>query len=69
MAPLLDERSRRRWAASEARMIGHGGVSAVAEATGLARRTIYIEDLTISKIVPQLGTTGYAGGVADVNRE
>jgi hypothetical protein len=47
MAPLLDERSRRRWAASEARMIGHGGVSAVAEATGLARRTIYrgLEDL------------------------
>jgi len=47
MAPLLDERSRRRWAASEARMIGHGGVSAVAKATGLARRTIYrgLEDL------------------------
>jgi len=47
MAPLLDERSRRRWAASEARLIGHGGVSAVAEATGLARRTIYrgLEDL------------------------
>ena len=41
MAPLLDERSRRRWAASEARMIGHGGVSAAAAATGLARRTIY----------------------------
>ena len=41
MAPLLDERSRRRWAASEARMIGHGGVSAAATATGLARRTIY----------------------------
>ena len=68
MAPLQDERSRRRWAASEARMIGHGGVSAVAEATGLARRTIYIEDLKISKIVPQLGMTGYAGGVADVNQ-
>src|SRR5580704_17918477 len=47
MAPLLDERSRRRWAASEARVIGHGGVSAVAEATGLARRTICrgLEDL------------------------
>ena len=47
MAPLLDERSRRRWAASEVHMIGHGGVSAVAEATGLARRTIYrgLEDL------------------------
>jgi hypothetical protein len=49
-------------------MIGHGGVSAVAEATGLARRTIYIEDLKISKIVPQLGMTGYPGGVADVNQ-
>src|SRR5712675_2332195 len=47
MAPLLDERSRRRLAASEACTIGHGGVSAVAEATGLARRTIYrgLEDL------------------------
>jgi hypothetical protein len=41
MAPLLDERSWRRWAASEARMIGHGGVSVLAAATGLARRTIY----------------------------
>ena len=67
MAPLLDERSRRRLAASEACMIGHGGVSAVAEVTGLARGQ-YIEVLKISKIVPQLGMTGYAGGVADVNR-
>ena len=67
MAPLLDERSRRRWAASEARMIGHGGVSAIAKATGLARRR-YTEGLKISKIVPQLGMTGYASGVADVNR-
>jgi len=41
LAPALDERSRRLWAASEARAIGHGGVSAVAKATGLARRTIY----------------------------
>ncbi len=47
MAPALDERSRRRWAASESRVIGHGGVSAAAQATGLARRTIYrgLEDL------------------------
>ncbi|HEY3619667.1 MAG TPA: ISAzo13 family transposase [Candidatus Sulfotelmatobacter sp.] len=47
MAPLLDERSRRRWAASEAVMIGRGGVSTVAQATGLARRTVYrgLEDL------------------------
>ena len=67
MAPLLDERSRRRWAASEARMIGHGGVSAVAEAT-VWRDGRYIEGLKISKIVPQLVMTGYAGGAADVNR-
>jgi Rhodopirellula transposase DDE domain len=47
MAPLLDERSRRCWAASEAVVIGRGGVSSVARATGLARRTIYrgLEDL------------------------
>jgi hypothetical protein len=47
MAPLLDERSRRCWAASEAVRIGRGGVSAVAQTTGLARRTIYrgLDDL------------------------
>jgi hypothetical protein len=36
----LDERGRRRWAAVEARSIGHGGITAVALATGLSDRTI-----------------------------
>jgi DDE family transposase len=36
----LDERRRRLWAASEAQALGHGGVAAVAKATGLAERTI-----------------------------
>jgi len=36
----LDERGRRRWAATEALAIGRGGISAVAEATGLSDRTI-----------------------------
>ena len=36
----LDERGRRRWAATEARSLGHGGIAAVAEATGLSDRTI-----------------------------
>jgi transposase len=36
----LDERGTRRWAAAEARSLGWGGVSAVAEATGLSDRTI-----------------------------
>jgi Rhodopirellula transposase DDE domain len=36
----LPERARRFWAAVEAASLGHGGVSAVAEATGMARTTI-----------------------------
>lgn len=36
----LDERGRRRWAATEALSLGHGGIAAVAEATGLSDRTI-----------------------------
>jgi hypothetical protein len=36
----LDERGRRRWAAAEARALGRGGITAVAEATGLSDRTI-----------------------------
>jgi transposase len=38
--PVLDERSRRQWAAAEAQEYGYGGVTAVASATGLARDTI-----------------------------
>src|SRR5271157_3704220 len=37
---VLDERSRRQWAAAEAKELGYGGVSAVAHATGFARDTI-----------------------------
>jgi transposase len=36
----LDERGRRRWAATEATSLGWGGIAAVAEATGISRRTI-----------------------------
>ena len=36
----LDERGRRRWAATEARSLGRGGISAVAEATGMSDHTI-----------------------------
>src|SRR5271168_4773821 len=36
----LDERGRRRWAAVESRALGHGGIAAVARATGLSDRTI-----------------------------
>jgi hypothetical protein len=51
VAPELDERRRRQWAAAEAREIGHGGVSVVARATGLARSTIHagLRDLRSSR--------------------
>jgi hypothetical protein len=39
---VLDERSRRQWAAAEAKELGYGGVSAVARATGFARDTIQL---------------------------
>ena len=37
---MLDERSRRRFAAAEALAAGRGGIAAVARATGIARSTI-----------------------------
>jgi hypothetical protein len=40
LSAVMDERMRRQWAASEAAALGWGGVSATAEATGLARNTI-----------------------------
>jgi len=40
LRPVLDEKVRRRWAACEAMAIGWGGITAVAEATGLSRPTI-----------------------------
>lgn len=40
IAPALDERARRLWAAAESRAIGYGGDALVAAATGLARDTI-----------------------------
>lgn len=45
----LDERGRRRWAATEALSLGHGGVAAVAKATGLAQSTIRIGRREIEK--------------------
>ncbi|MDP2341491.1 MAG: ISAzo13 family transposase [Deltaproteobacteria bacterium] len=40
LAPVLDERARRLWAAAESRAIGFGGDALVSAATGLARQTI-----------------------------
>src|SRR5438034_1207392 len=40
LAPIMDERMRRRWAASEARALGWGGIALIARATGLSPVTI-----------------------------
>ena len=40
LAPVLNERSRRVWAATEARSLGHGGIIAVSRATGISESTI-----------------------------
>ena len=40
LVEYLDERGRRRWAATEAMALGRGGIVAVATATGLSDRTV-----------------------------
>ncbi|MPR10042.1 hypothetical protein [Microvirga tunisiensis] len=40
LAPYLDERARRLFAATEARAAGRGGGGVVSEAAGVARTTI-----------------------------
>ena len=40
LEPALTERSRRVWAAAEARALGHGGIGVVERATGISRSTI-----------------------------
>jgi Rhodopirellula transposase DDE domain len=41
LQPLMTERLRRQWAACEAESLGRGGMSLVAQATGLSRTTIW----------------------------
>jgi transposase len=40
LLPHLDERQRRVYLGSEARALGHGGITAVATAAGLSRQTV-----------------------------
>jgi hypothetical protein len=56
LKPFLDERVRRLWAGAEARVLGRGGIAAVAAATGLSRDTIR------EGMRPVLGDRGRAAG-------
>ena len=40
LSPTLNERSRRLWAATEARSLGHGGIATVIAATGMSSATV-----------------------------
>jgi len=40
LSPMLNERSRRLWAAAEARSLGRGGIAAVIAATGMSSATV-----------------------------
>lgn len=55
VAPVLDERGRRVWAAAEAEALGYGGQGLVAKATGLARTTLYREGVRQAQDQPPLG--------------
>jgi Rhodopirellula transposase DDE domain len=55
LAEVLTEHARRRWAAVEATSLGWGGLSAVAEATGLAHTTIRrgIQEIEPGTTIPE----------------
>jgi transposase len=64
LAGDLDERGRRRWAATEAIALGYGGITAVANATGLSRHTIHkgIRELECSDPLPSTRQRRQGGG-------
>lgn len=54
IAPFLNERQRRIWAGNEAKALGHGGISLVAAATGLARATISQGMQEVGQVAPDI---------------
>jgi len=63
LGPELTERSRRLWAATEARALGHGGIALVEQATGISRSTIQrgLRELEAGQEVP-MGRVRRPGG-------
>ena len=63
LAARLDEHARRIWAATEARVLGYGGVSLVARATKVSRRAILVglREIAAGKVMPQ-GQIRHPGG-------
>src|SRR5262249_47617983 len=65
----MGEAMRRRWAAVEARALGHGGMSRVSEATGLSRPTIRRGLHELNEGVPLRATRQRAAGGGRPQRE
>jgi transposase len=57
-SPYLNEKTRRIWAAIESSVLGHGGVTQVARATGLSRTTIYTGRQDLQSNGPHLAVDG-----------
>jgi hypothetical protein len=64
LAPVFTERSRRLWAATEARALGHGGIGVVERATGISRPTIQrgLRELEAGIAVPSGRSRRFGGG-------
>jgi hypothetical protein len=64
LSPVLTERSRRVWAATEAQAIGYGGIAQVARATGIATSTIQrgLRDLASGDTLAGARTRKVGGG-------
>ena len=65
LEPVLDERARRLWAGAEARAIGRGGITRVAQAIGLSRVTVRagLKELDLP-ITPAAGSAFRVFGIA-----
>ena len=64
--PIMDERMRRQWAATEALSIGRGGFTAVALATGMSRNTV---DAGIREIRIRANNTDSSLEIKRIRRE
>jgi hypothetical protein len=65
MLPTLNEYQRRRYLATEAKTIGHGGVSLVNRLSGITRKTIINGTKELNNpntTIPQIGKSRKKGG-------
>jgi transposase len=71
LSPVLNELSRRRWAAAEARSLGYGGVSIVSRATGLSKTTITegLVELSSKRQLTQTKVRNSGGGRKKISDE